>query len=126
MPRVLTKKGWVLEYVTLQARSGEWWVGTGEGLYRFSAAANFTQIKTARPLAVYKTAEGLASPQVYRLFEDSTGAIWVSTISPNGLALAKSERKVAASRKHTRHAVVERRAGVVVWRRRFRAYLDRI
>ncbi|HVS81816.1 MAG TPA: two-component regulator propeller domain-containing protein [Pyrinomonadaceae bacterium] len=87
MPEVLNKTGWVFEQVTLQARDGEWWVGTGAGLYRFPAAENFTQIKLARPLAVYTTADGLAAPQVFRLFEDSSGAIWVSTIgAPNGLA----------------------------------------
>ena len=25
--------GWVLEEVTLRARNGNWWVGTGEGLF---------------------------------------------------------------------------------------------
>jgi hypothetical protein len=37
--------GWVGEGVTLQAHDGEWWVGTGEGLYRFPATDNFTQLK---------------------------------------------------------------------------------
>jgi ligand-binding sensor domain-containing protein/signal transduction histidine kinase len=87
MPEGLANTGWVFENVTLQARNGEWWIGTGAGLYRFPAAENFTQIKHARPLAVYTTADGLATMQVLRLFEDSTGAIWVSTIgAPNGLA----------------------------------------
>ncbi len=80
--------GWVGEELTLQARNGEWWIGTGAGLYRFPAAASFTQIKTARPLAVYTTKDSLATTQVYRLFEDSRGNVWVSTISSatNGLA----------------------------------------
>ena len=87
MPEVLKKTGWVFEHVTLQAQDGEWWVGTGSGLYRFPAAENFTQIKFARPLAVYTTTDGLAALQVFRLFEDSSGAVWVSTIGPpNGLA----------------------------------------
>ena len=34
-PIAMTDFGWVGEHVTLQTRSGEWWVGTGEGLYRF-------------------------------------------------------------------------------------------
>jgi ligand-binding sensor domain-containing protein len=38
-PDVLTNDqlGWVGEMVTLQARNGEWWFGTGAGLYRFPA-----------------------------------------------------------------------------------------
>lgn len=87
MPEALQNSGWVFEQVTLQARNGEWWIGTGSGLYRFPATENLIQIKRARPLTVYTTADGLASMQVFRLFEDSTGAIWISTIgAPNGLA----------------------------------------
>ncbi|MDQ3754852.1 MAG: ATP-binding protein [Acidobacteriota bacterium] len=80
--------GWVGEGVTLQARDGEWWLGTGEGLYRFPAADDFTRIKHARPLAVYQTKEGLINfQQVFRIFEDSRGDIWASTIAgPHGLA----------------------------------------
>ncbi|MGI8734180.1 MAG: ligand-binding sensor domain-containing protein [Pyrinomonadaceae bacterium] len=88
-PDVLTpvQLGWVGEGVTLQARNGEWWLGGGLGLYRFPATDNFAQLKHARPIAVYTTKDGLTSPQVFRLFEDSRGNIWVSTIAvQNGLA----------------------------------------
>jgi ligand-binding sensor domain-containing protein/two-component sensor histidine kinase len=86
MPNTLATSGWVFEEVTLQARNGQWWIGTGSGLYRFPATENFEQTKRAHP-SIYTTADGLASMQVFRLFEDSRGAIWVSTIgAPNGLA----------------------------------------
>ena len=91
MPGTLKQTGWVFEHVTMQARNGEWWIGTGSGLFRFPASNNFTQVEYAHPLAVYTTADGLAALQVLRLFEDSTGAVWVSTIGPpNGLARWKS------------------------------------
>ena len=51
-PDAVTDFGWVAEQVTLQASTGDWWVGTGEGLYRFPAVRDFTQLDTARPLAV--------------------------------------------------------------------------
>ena len=81
--------GWVQENVTLQARSGEWWVGTGQGLYRFPAADRFSALKSINPIAVYTTNDGLAAWQVYRLFEDSHGNVWISTVdatTTNGLA----------------------------------------
>ena len=45
-------------------------------------------LRTSRPRALYTTNDGLATPQVFRLFEDSRGDVWVSTIasSTNGLA----------------------------------------
>jgi ligand-binding sensor domain-containing protein/two-component sensor histidine kinase len=81
--------GWVQEHVTLQARSGEWWVGTGQGLFRFPAADRFSALKSVNPIAVYTTHDGLAAWQVFRLFEDSHGNVWISTIdatTTNGLA----------------------------------------
>ncbi len=80
--------GWVSEQITLQTHRGEWWVGTGAGLYRFPAADRLDALRTSRPLAVYTTNDGLATPQVFRLFEDSRGDVWVSTIASdtNGLA----------------------------------------
>ena len=72
--------GWVQEHVTLQTRSGEWWVGTGQGLYRFPAVDRFSTLKSVNPIAVYTTNDGLAAWQVYRLFEDSHGNVWISTV----------------------------------------------
>lgn len=87
----VTNLGWVNEQVTRQARNGEWWVGTGEGLYRFPAADHFSAVKTARPLNVYTTKDGLAYPQVFRLFEDSRGSVWISTTAQTGVGLARWE-----------------------------------
>jgi ligand-binding sensor domain-containing protein/signal transduction histidine kinase len=89
LPDALRKRnlGWVGEGLTLQARSGEWWIGTGSGLYRFPAVDGLNQLKTASPI-VYTTRDGLAEPQVFRIFEDSRGDVWVSSIGAvNGLAL---------------------------------------
>jgi len=87
-PDALSQFGWVSEQVTLQTRNGEWWVGTSDGLYRFAATGNFESLRVARPLTVYGTKAGLAAAQVFRLFEDSRGNVWIATISSptNGLA----------------------------------------
>jgi signal transduction histidine kinase/streptogramin lyase len=80
---------WVKERVTLRTRSGDWWVGTAEGVYRFPAVDRFTQLKTARPLRVYALDDGLAAGQVFRLFEDSRGDVWISTTSSAMKGLAR-------------------------------------
>jgi signal transduction histidine kinase/streptogramin lyase len=114
--------GWVGEGLTLQTRNGEWWFGTGAGLYRFAAADNLSEIKRARPLAIYDIRNGLASPQVFRLFEDSRGDMWVSSIGVvNGLAhwdrASGTMREVnnaaglPASKEDLAHAFAEDRAG---------------
>ena len=90
-PAAVTNMGWVQEQVTRQARNGDWWVGTGEGLYRFPAADHLSAVKTARPLNVYTTKDGLASQQAFRLFEDSRGNMWISTRAQTGVGLARWE-----------------------------------
>ena len=73
--------GRVVSSVTLQARSGEFWLGTPHGVLRFPATDHFTDLKTAQPRAVYTMRDGLAAPEVYGLFEDSSGNIWIATSS---------------------------------------------
>jgi ligand-binding sensor domain-containing protein/signal transduction histidine kinase len=98
VPEAVKDFGWVLERTTLKARSGEFWLGTGLGVLRYAATDRFFDLRTARPRAVYTMRDGLAGFQVYRLFEDSRGDIWIATTSEhtNGLARwdARSERIV--------------------------------
>jgi ligand-binding sensor domain-containing protein/signal transduction histidine kinase len=98
-PRAVSEFAWVTEQVTLQSRSGEWWVGsTREGLFRFAAADSLVALKTARPLAIYTHKDGLAALQVFRLFEDSRGNIWVSTIHTRANGLARWEPDIGKFR----------------------------
>ena len=85
--------GWVGENVTLQSRAGEWWIGTGDGLYRFSSTDKLSGLRHAQPIAHYSLKDGLAANQVFRLFEDSQQNIWISTTSSpaNGLAMWSHE-----------------------------------
>jgi len=97
VPDAVEDVGWVEEGTTLRARSGEFWLGTAQGVLRFAPAARFADIKTARPLARYSTRDGLAKSRVYRLFEDSAGNIWIATNDDgvNGLARwAASDERV--------------------------------
>jgi signal transduction histidine kinase/ligand-binding sensor domain-containing protein len=96
-PRSITPQGWgwVSEGLTLQTRRGEWWIGTGQGLYRFPAADRLDALRTARPLAIYTPKDGLATWQMYRLFEDSRGDVWVSTIAADTNGLARWDHRTA-------------------------------
>lgn len=94
VPNVLKGKyfGWVREGVTLQARNGEWWVAMHGKLYRFPAADNFTHLVKARPLAVYGEESTLDVPQIFRIFEDSQGRIWISSFDSGSNRLVLWER----------------------------------
>jgi len=65
---------WSWPHLAVHSQSGEWWLATGAGLLRYAHG-----LGTAPSLA----AEG----NIFSVFEDSRGAIWVGvrTISGNGL-----------------------------------------
>jgi ligand-binding sensor domain-containing protein/signal transduction histidine kinase len=92
-PNTVTEAGWeeglATPQATVQTANGEWWVGTGEGLYRYPAAPRLASLRSSRPLAVYTPADGLATSQVFRLFADSRGSVWVSTTSSTTTGLAR-------------------------------------
>lgn len=64
---------------SFQDRSGEWWIATQQGLYRFGPIRRFEELATTRPRAVYTTRDGLRHNQVTRLFEDARGDLWITT-----------------------------------------------
>ncbi len=93
LPPCIWNFGWVIEGITLRARDGEWWLGTGNGLARFGPVPNFTDLKTTDPIAMYGWMDGIRGEQIYRLFEDSSGNIWISSTSTaKALGLARWNR----------------------------------
>jgi signal transduction histidine kinase/ligand-binding sensor domain-containing protein len=81
--RSVTDPGWGWSQLTLQDANGRWWIPTGEGLWQFPAGPA-SSLASARPAAVYDVRRGLSSNNVFRLFEDSIGGIWVATFDENG------------------------------------------
>ena len=87
-PKQISYFGWGSNQVAFQDHTGEWWMPTGQGLVRFPAVARVEQLAHTQPKAVYTTRDGLPFDDVFRLFEDSHGDIWISTLSQaaNGLS----------------------------------------
>jgi len=94
VPNALKGKnfGWVREGLTLQARNGEWWVAMHGHLYHFPAADSFANLVNARPLAVYGEESAYYVPQIFRIFEDSLGRIWISSFDAGTNRLLRWER----------------------------------
>jgi signal transduction histidine kinase/ligand-binding sensor domain-containing protein len=62
---------WTSRYAFLSG-ANEWWILTTTKLYRFSAGNLRTPIKT------YTSEDGFKADQMFQIFEDSHGNIWVS------------------------------------------------
>jgi signal transduction histidine kinase/ligand-binding sensor domain-containing protein len=72
--------GWSWSQIVVRSPSGDWWLATGAGLLRYRNGLE------AAPV-VQGPEVGLATGNVFRVFEDTVGAVWVSigTASSNGL-----------------------------------------
>lgn len=68
--------------IALLDRGGRWWIPTGEGLYRFPPVPSLEMLADVEPEAVFTTRDGLAGDDVWRLFEDSRGDVWIGTRVP--------------------------------------------
>jgi ligand-binding sensor domain-containing protein/signal transduction histidine kinase len=69
-------------WAIIQDHLEEWWVATGEGLYRFPSVRRLEDLAHTAPRAVYTTRDGLADNNISRLFEDSHGDIWIASYNP--------------------------------------------
>src|SRR6266851_2703195 len=85
--------GWGMNQVTFQDHTGEWWVPTSSGLCRYPHVASLEQLAHTRPKALYTYRRGeLPGDDVFRLFEDSRGDVWISASGNVRNAVARWER----------------------------------
>jgi signal transduction histidine kinase len=86
VPSYVKYWGWGAGQLTFQDHTGKWWVPTGQGLFRFPKTATFAQLGRVRPEAVYDARNGLPG-DIFRLFEDSRGDVWIATQAAGGNGL---------------------------------------
>lgn len=101
LPGGIVYPGWGWYQTTFQDREGEWWMPTGQGLVRYGKLNDLSQITRAPAKAIYTTRNGLPSNNIFRLFEDSRGDIWISTVdNPRGV-LTRWERATETFHQYT-------------------------
>jgi ligand-binding sensor domain-containing protein/signal transduction histidine kinase len=92
LPKGLTYRGWGWYQVLFQDSRRDWWLPTGEGLVRYPELQRLDQIGRQRPKSIYTTRDGLPNNEIFRLFEDSRGNVWVSTMNDPHRSLTRWER----------------------------------
>jgi signal transduction histidine kinase/streptogramin lyase len=73
--------------IAFRSSNGEWWIMTGQRLFRFAPVDRLEDLDGKAPVHSYGEAEGLVSDHIYQMFEDRTGGIWVSTRASGGLGI---------------------------------------
>jgi signal transduction histidine kinase len=95
------KRLWGNYQITFQDHQGDWWVPTSKGLMRFADVERLEQLARARPKAHYLLEGDRELFDIFRLFEDSRGDIWVSLASGAKNGLVKWERATEKFRYYT-------------------------
>jgi ligand-binding sensor domain-containing protein len=91
--------GWGKGQIAAQDTAGDWWMATGRGLYRFPPAPRIEDLAGARPKAVYTRRDGLPGNDIFHVFADSAGGVWIGTIGLHGQdGLARFDRATATLR----------------------------
>ncbi len=79
VPKEFTYVGWGRQQLLAQEAGGAWWVASGGGAMRFEGSLDGRSPFARPPVGIIDMGSGLASPDVYVLFVDSAGDLWVST-----------------------------------------------
>jgi len=89
LPRSIDQLSWGWNQWAVQDRLGRWWLPTGRGLLRYPASPFIESIGRRLPERIFTTRDGLATDDVFRLFLDRHGDLWIATISPSVGGLAR-------------------------------------
>lgn len=92
LPKGMTYWGWGWYQVMFQDHLGDWWMNTGEGLVHYPKTSRFEQLAGLQPKAIYTRQDGLGSNNIFRLYEDARGDIWISTIDHPEAVLTRWDR----------------------------------
>ncbi|HEY0461803.1 MAG TPA: two-component regulator propeller domain-containing protein [Pyrinomonadaceae bacterium] len=74
--RLYFGSGW--RQTVRQDSAADWWFPTGHGLFRFSRISRFEDLARITPQKINIETKGT---EIYRLYEDSRGDVWITTIS---------------------------------------------
>ncbi|MGI8788911.1 MAG: two-component regulator propeller domain-containing protein [Pyrinomonadaceae bacterium] len=76
LPSNVNYTGWGWKQTVWQDRAGAWWIPTGFGLFRSPDATSFENLARAD---LRRVAIKMKGSEIFRLFEDSRGDIWIAT-----------------------------------------------
>jgi len=87
---------WGWNQLVTESRSGEWWFASANGVWRFPRAGRLDGLASVTPIGRFDFRSGLPSDDVFRLFEDRRGDVWIGTLGPSNTGtpttLAKWDR----------------------------------
>lgn len=87
VPRRIQKFTWGHGQIHFKDHLGAWWIPTSDGICRYPPGLTVEDLSATLPDRVFTTRDGLPTDNIFRLFEDSRGDVWVSTVGPDVVTL---------------------------------------
>jgi ligand-binding sensor domain-containing protein/signal transduction histidine kinase len=78
--------GWGWGQINFQDHTGEWWIATGHTLMRYPKVKRLEDLGRTPPKKIYNM------PEVFRLYEDSRGDVWIGSWVFSGRWQRSSEK----------------------------------
>ena len=78
-PGVVPSWGWY--QVDMEDRDGHWWIPATPALLKFPPVTRLEDLARAKPATVTRASGCFPSGDIFRLYEDSRGDVWVGTIT---------------------------------------------
>jgi PAS domain S-box-containing protein len=101
LPSGYSYTGWGWHQTMFQSRAGEWWMQMGYGVIRYPLLSRLTQLTNARPQAIYKANEDLAGSEIFRIYEDTRGDVWIGALAHGSDTLTRWERQAGIFHRFT-------------------------
>lgn len=115
VPRAMIARSWGTGQITFPDHTGEWWIAGANGLQRYPRVGRLDDLATTKPLKTYTTLEGLYSNDVFRLFEDSRGDVWICNIGDIVNTLVRWERSTESFHGYTTEDGIPPRNGATAF-----------
>ncbi len=87
----LSYLAWSWNQAALQDREGGWWLAAGGGLVRFPSERGARGLARRSPVTTYADDPAIRGHDVFRVFEDSRGDVWVG-FADGGTTVVRWER----------------------------------
>ena len=84
-PSGMMGRGWGWNQIDFRSKvDGDWWIATYLGVRRYPSVKKFEDLARVAPKKIYNAQDGIYTEEVFRMWEDSRGNVWIYTFGKVG------------------------------------------